>query len=210
MPKRTFALYLYRTRDFLITLGGLILLGSAALLILNSVLPLSNWMQYALLTAWITGAYFAAGCFAAKPAQVQVSEEAILIAPDKHKPKSIPWKTIKSYAYYEELTLFSLKIALLDGEILSVIQFKWREQTDFQAFLAGFEMLAGANREIEKAKTFYNSHIKVVLSLTLLILYIAISAILITRNSFSGWPAVSIYFYWVIPILFFLKMWKAK
>ena len=119
-------------------------------------------------------------------------------------------RAVKSYAFYAELTLFSLKIALQDGRMLSIIQFKWKEQADFQAFLAQFKVLAREVGDIQPDRTFYRSRFKVLLTIVLLAVYLPVSVILVLRNSLSAWPAVLIYFYWVLPVLFFLKMVKAK
>lgn len=210
MPNQTYFLYRYRTRDLLIAITGLILLGTATILFLDRVLSFPNWAQYILLTLWITGAYFTAGSLTAKPAQFQMKENAIVITQGDKAPETIPLKTVKSFAFYQELGLYSLKITLDDGNMLSIIQFKWKDQRDFQAFLTQFEAIADAAGKIEKSETFYRSRLKVIISITLLIAYIAASTLLIIRGSFSSWPALFIYFYWIFPILFFLKMLKAK
>jgi hypothetical protein len=126
------------------------------------------------------------------------------------------WKDIKKYAYYDELMLHSLKISSLRDETVSIIDFKWSDSACFQSFLQQFESGLIASRDrvttdtVEKSKTLYKSRKKVPVTVALLVAYICLVAVLWTRDAFDPWNPVAVYYFWVVPVAFFVKMLKAK
>ena len=109
---KTYSLYLYNTKSLLLTLLGGILLGTAAVFGLQSIVFIPAWVQYLVLTVLIVAAFLASGCLAARPAKVTIGDQAISITQKDPAPQEVSWEDITSYAYYEELLLYSLKISL--------------------------------------------------------------------------------------------------
>jgi hypothetical protein len=168
------------------------------------------------LTVWIAVAFVSSGYLAAKPASVRLDERFITIEQAGKEAETISWDEIAAYAYYEELTLYSLKVQLRGRETVSIIDFKWNDNTDPRAFLEQFESrlnASGAGTDVgsvERAGTFYRSKFKVVLSAGLLTVYVGLVIVLLSRKAFTSWNPVWTYYFWVLPTAFFFKMLKAR
>ncbi|MBN2394424.1 MAG: hypothetical protein JXR84_27060 [Anaerolineae bacterium] len=214
--KHAFAVHLYNTKTLILTLLGIVFSGTALLLGSQHIWTIPNWIQYAFLTVLIAAAFVFSRYLSTRPARVQIGDRTIIIKQSTKPTKSISVNEIVAYAYYEELTLHSLKISLQGNETLSIINFKWDNGTDFQSFLKLFESLVQAQGDriaagpVSRSSTFYRSRAKVVITLGLLIAFGATVIFLYSRNAFAYWNPVSLYFFWVLPIAFFMKMWKAK
>ena len=141
MPKqRLFALFLYRTKTLILTLVGFILLGTLLLVGAQYLWSISDWVQYLILTGIIIAAFVSSRYIAATPASVQIEDQEITIKQDGEADKIISVEEISSYAYYEELTLRSLKISLHSHKVLSIINFKWKDKTELNSFMRQFEL----------------------------------------------------------------------
>ena len=213
---RVFSLYLYSTKALIIALFGLVLLGTATLFGLEHIWSIPGWVQYLALTVLIVVAFVFSCYLAAKPSSVQIGDHAITIEPKRQDVKTILWEDVEAYAYYEELMLYSLKIALRSNETVSIIDFKWRDNADLQAFLGQFESRLNpgddrtATGSVERSETFYGSKKKVVITVGLLMVYVCIVIVLRNRGAFGSWNPVWMYYFWVLPAAFFVKMLKAK
>jgi len=212
---KTFSLYLYDTKSLILTLLGGILLGTAAVFGFQSILLISAWVQYLALTVLIVAAFLASGYLAARPAVVTLGDQGISITQKDRAPREVSWEAITAYAYYEELLLYSLKISLRDHEILSIINFKWDAQEDFKAFLQQYEtrLKARGDREdqdsVARSETFYGSRKKVFLTIGLFIIYVGVVVSLLSGDAFANWNPVFRYYFFVLPVAFFIKMLKA-
>jgi hypothetical protein len=214
--KQTFALHLYDTKALIITLVGVISLGTMILLGVQHIWFIPNWTQYAVLTALIAVAFVVSRYLSTRSAKVQIKDQTIIIEQTTKPAKILPLQDIDAYTYYEELLLYSLKISLHSHKTLSIIDFKWGDQTDFQTFFRQFEwlMASSGNRHdvgpVVKSKTFYGSRIKLIITIVMLILYSSIAIFLSIRGVFASWNPIWTYFFWVLPTAFFIKMWRAK
>jgi hypothetical protein len=215
-PERTFRLYLYSTPLLLIALVGLVLLGTATLLVLQHVWSIPDWIQYLALTAVIAVVFVSSCYLAARPARLQINDRGMTIEQKKRDAETVPWEDIKRYAYYDELMLHSLKVSLQSDETVSIIDFKWNDSTGFRSFLQQFESGLNASRDrvatdvVEKAETFYESREKVIVTVALLVAYVYLVAVLWTRDAFGSWNPIVVYYFWVVPVAFFAKMLKAN
>jgi hypothetical protein len=180
--------------------------GTVGLLLLQGVLPIPAGIQYILLTAWIAAAFLAAPRLATKPAEIRIRGRRIILRGKRGAERTIAADDALSYAYYKELLLYSLKINCRDKETISVINFKWNDDTDFRSFRAALEGLLNA----PSAETFYRSRVKIVVTLILLAVFVAAATWLLFNRGFDSWNPVAVYYFWVIPGAFFLKMWKGK
>jgi hypothetical protein len=216
VPEQAIRLYLYSTKLLIIVLVGLVLLGTAILLVLQHIWSIPSWIQYLALTAVIAVAFVSSCYLAARPARFQINDRGVTIEQKKRDTETVLWKDIKRYAYYDELMLHSLKVSLRSDETVSIIDFKWNDGAGFQSFLQQFESGLNASRDrvatdtVEKSKTFYESRKKVAVTVALLVVYVCLVAILWTRDAFSSWNPVVVYYFWVVPVAFFAKMLKAK
>jgi hypothetical protein len=211
----TFSLYLYDTKFLLLTLLGSMLLGTAAVFGLQSILFIPAWVQYLVLTALIVVAFLASGCLAARPATVAIEDQAISITQKDRASREVSWGEITAYAYYQELLLYSLKISLHGHEMLSIINFKWSAQEDFRTFLKQFETRVKAKGEgedqdtVARAETFYGSKKKIAITIGVFIVYVGVVVMLLIGDAFANWNPIFTYYFWVLPIAFFVKMLKA-
>jgi hypothetical protein len=204
--EKKYRVLLYRSEVFLVILGSLLAAGTVGLLLLQGVLPIPAGIQYILLTAWIAAAFLAAPRLATMPAEIRIRGGKIAIRGKKGAEQTVAADDVLSYAYYKELLLYSLKINCRDKETISVINFKWNDDTDFRSFRAALEGLLNA----PSAETFYRSRVKIVVTLILLVVFVAAAAWLLFNRGFDSWNPVAVYYFWVIPGAFFLKMWKGK
>ncbi len=211
----TFSLYLYNTKSLIITLLGCILLGTAAVFVMQSILFIPAWVQYLLITVLIAGAFLASGCLAAHQATVTIGNQAFSIAEKDRSPREVSWEDIRSYAYYEELLLYSLKISLRGNEMLSIINFKWAPQEDFKAFFQQFEawLIArgkGEDRDtVARSENFYGSKKRTIITIGVFIVYVGVVVALMIADAFANWNPIFRYYFWVLPAAFFIKMLKA-
>jgi hypothetical protein len=214
--ERAFRLYLYSTTLLIIVLVGLVLLGTVMLLVLQHIWSIPHWIQYVALTAVIAVAFVSSCYLAARPARLQINDHGVTIEQKEREAKTVLWEDIKKYAYYDELMLHSLKVSLQSDATVSIIDFKWNDNAGFQSFLEQFESGLNASRDrvvsdtVEKSKTFYESRKKVAITVALLAAYVCLVAVLWTRDAFSSWNPVVVYYFWVVPVAFFAKMLKAK
>lgn len=214
--ERSFRLYLYSTALLIIVLVGLVLLGTVMLLVLQHIWSIPDWIQYVALTAVIVVAFVSSCYLAARPARLQINDRGVTIEQKKRDANTVLWEDIKKYACYDELMLHSLKVSLRSDETVSIIAFKWNDNAGFQSFLQQFESQLNANRDrfptdtVEKSKTFYESRKKVAVTVALLMAYVYLVTVLWTRDAFGFWNPVVVYYFWVVPVAFFVKMLKAK
>ncbi|MBN1441043.1 MAG: hypothetical protein JW929_16685 [Anaerolineales bacterium] len=205
---------LYQTGTFLAVLIGQIVLGTAFLLLLQGFASIPQGIQYLLLTALIAAAFITSPLFAVTPAEARLAGRAFVIRPKRGGEQIIVEGDVLSYAYYQELILFSLKINLRNGETISVIRFKWGDSSDFQAFFEALETLIGGGAAApgtgRRSATFYGSRAKRIVTFVLLAFFLAAAAALLLSGGFRMWNPVGIYYFWVLPAAFFLKMWKGK
>lgn len=212
---KTYSLYLYDTKSLILTLLGGIFLGTAAVFALQSIISIPAWTQYLILTVLIAAAFLASGWLAAHPADVRIEDQTISITKKARPPLEVSWEDITAYAYYEELLLYSLKISLRNHEMLSIINFKWNAQENFNAFLAQFKVWLKARGDEEdqdsvaRSATFYGSKKKLVLTIGIFIVYTTLVITLLIGNAFAHWNPIFSYYFWVLPIAFFIKMLKA-
>ncbi|MBN1267325.1 MAG: hypothetical protein JXA25_17675 [Anaerolineales bacterium] len=214
--ERVFRLYLYSTTLLIVVLLGFVLLGTGILLVLQQFWLIPDWIQYMALTVVIAVGFVFSGYLAARPAKLQITNRGVRIKQRKGEARTILWGDIRKYAYYDELTLQSFKVLLRSEKTLSIIDFKWKNKTGFQSFM--FEFEAGlkaspdnvATTTIERSKTFYGSRKKVVITITLFIAYVCLAAVLWAGDTFVSWNPVMMYYFWVMPVAFFIKMLKAK
>ncbi len=215
MHRITFSLYLYNTKSLILILVGGILVGTAAIFGFQSILFITAWVQYLLITVLIVVAFLASGCLAARPATVKIGDRVISIAQKDRAPREVSWEDITAYAYYEELLLYSLKISLRGNEMLSIINFKWAPQEDFKAFLQQFEarLIARGNGEdrdtVARSETFYGSKKRTIITIGVFIVYAGVVVTLLIADAFSNWNPIFRYYFWVLPAAFFVKMLKA-
>jgi hypothetical protein len=214
--ERKFSLHIYRTKALLSVLLGLVLLGTAAIFFLQSTISVLDWIQYLLLTMLIAFSFFGSGYLAAHPIIVKIGDNEISITQNDRVPQNVSWEDIKAYAYYEELLLYSLKITLHNQEILSIINFKWNSQEEFRAFLQQLEIRLKARGDEEdddtltRSETFYGSRNKVILTMGIFLVYVGVVVLFLIRDIFSNWNPICRYYFWVVPMAFFVKMLKAK
>jgi uncharacterized membrane protein len=215
-PERTFRLYLYSTPLLLVVLVGLVLLGTAMLLVLQRIWSIPGWIQYLALTAVIAVAFVSSCYLAARPARLQINDHGVTIEQKKRDTKTVPWEDIERYAHYDELMLHSLKVSLQSDETVSIIDFKWNDSTGFRSFLQQFESGLNTSHDrvatdvVEKSETFYESREKIIVTVVLFVAYVCLVAVLWTRDAFDSWNPIVVYYFWVVPVAFFAKMLKAK
>ena len=216
ISERAFRLYFYSTALLIIVLVGLVLLGTVMLLVLQRIWSIPDWIQYVALTAVIAVAFVSSCYMAARPARLEINDRGVTIEQKRREAKTVLWEDIKKYAYYDELMLHSLKVSLRSDETLSIIDFKWNDNAGLLFFLQQFESGLNASRDrvakdtLEKSKTFYESRKKVAITVALLVAYVCLVAVLWTRDAFSSWNPVVVYYFWVVPGAFFAKMLRAK
>ncbi|MBN1920703.1 MAG: hypothetical protein JW892_05625 [Anaerolineae bacterium] len=207
---------LYRSVSFIASLLLLTTLGIAALLVCQRFWNIPDLAQYAFLTITIAGAFIIAPRLSTHPATVHIGGGEITIEPQGRAPYHVKAENIAGYARYEELLLYSLKVSLYSGDTLSVISFKGQDRSGFDALVNALEALPqshdspGATPLALERRTFYSSRAKPVITLTLLVIYTACSLTLILRGAFTSWNPVATYFYWMLPIAFFIKMWRSR
>jgi len=214
VTERTFLLYLYNTTLLIIALVSMVLLGTVTLLVLQHVWFIPAWIQYIILTVSIAIAFVSSSYLAARPARFHITKHGVKIIQRKGKDRIVLWKDIKEFAYYNELVLHSFKLFLHCEKTVSIINFKWKNDADFQSFLYEFEASLNASRDgvsstnFEKSKTIYESRKKVPITITLLFLYICLVVVLYPGDTFNSWNPVLKYYFWVVPAAFFVKMLK--
>ncbi|MBN2555908.1 MAG: hypothetical protein JXA97_08220 [Anaerolineales bacterium] len=213
--KPSFTLSLYSTKNLLITFLGLIVTGTLLLVGAQTIWSIPAWVQYAYLTVMIAGSFFASQALATQPADVQLIDRTIHIN-QRGKSSVIPLDAVRAYAFYEELFLYSLIISMQGKETLSMIRFKWSSNTGFQSFLKQFEILVNAGEAkkeagaVQRSETFYGPKARTSITLVLLLAYIGCVILLFRKNAFIAWNPIGVYYFWVIPVAFFIKMWRAK
>lgn len=216
IQRRTYPLRLYSTTIFISMLLGIILMGIIILFGLQNIWSVSRWIQYAFLTAWLIASFLTASYLSTKPARVSIEARTIMIEKDRKKGKRLSFDNIIAYAHYNELILYSLKISLRDNKTLSIISFKWDDNSSFLAFLKQFQSVLESVdnkpdvKPVLASKTFYNARSKVIISTGLLVIYAATAITFSIKNIFDSWNPICVYFFWTLPVLFFIKMWKAK
>jgi hypothetical protein len=214
-PERGIRLYLYSTARLILVLAGLVLLGTAAVLLLQRAWSMPDWTQYVALTAVIALAFIFSCYLAARPARLKVDDRGVTME-QKKGAKTVLWADIRKHAYYDELLLRSHKLALSSGETVSVVDFKWNDSAGLRSFLQGFESRLDASRHgvathsAERSETLYESRNKIPIAVAVLAAYACLVAVLWTRDAFSSWNPVALYYFWVVPAAFFTKMIKAK
>lgn len=211
-----FTIRLYSTATFIAVLLILIVLGVLALLGAQMLWAIPALAQVAFLTAWIAASFIVTPRLSTHPATVRIAEHSITLEPRAHSPRNVKAADIESYACYEELLLHSLKITLRGGDTLSAISFKGQDRGNFDTLTHAIAALAQSANATDgsastlQRKTFYASRAKVTITLILLTLFSTLSILLIIRNAFQTWNPVVTYFYWVMPLAFFIKMWRAR
>lgn len=214
--EQAFRLYLYSTTVLIILLMGFMLMGSVLLLGLQRIWLIPDWIQYLTLTAVIAVAVVSSCFLAARPARLHINDRGVMIEQKKGEVKTILWEDIKKYAYYDELMLHSFKVSFRSDETVSIIDFKWNDNTGFHSFLKQFESGLNANRDrvttdtVEKSKIFYESRKMIAVTVALLVVYVCLVAVLWARDAFGSWNPVVVYYFWVVPGAFFAKMLRAK
>lgn len=214
--KHTFALRLYDTKVLVLTLVGILSLGTMILFGFQQIWNIPRWTQFAGLTVLIAVAFIVSRCLATRPANVQIRDRTITIEQTRQPAKIISLQDIESFTYYEEILLYSLKISLASHEMLSIIDFKWGDKTDFRAFLRQFEsqMSSSGDRSgavpILGTESFYHSRVKNVITISLIVIFGFTAIFLNIKHAFDSWNPICIYFFWVLPTAFFLKMWLSK
>lgn len=61
-----------------------------------------------------------------------------------------------------------------------------------------------------KSETYYGSRKKGAITAALLVAYACVVTVLWTRDAFSSWNPIVVYYFWVVPMAFFAKMLKTK
>ena len=97
-------------------------------------------------------------------------------------------------------------------ETISIIDFKWRGNKEIYGFLQSMHLHQAEDQMEEeiysgnKIRTFFQSNIKTILGIIFFMVYVNISSNLEDRGAFYTWNPITIYLYWVLPILTFFKL----
>jgi len=211
---RTYNLFTYNSWFLILCLVGFAVLGIGVLLIFQGIFEIPNPVQYILLTLWLAVVFLYSSYTAAKPTSIQMDKNGLSLI-NNLKTTNIPWKDIRSQNFYDELFLNSLKIKLENEEIISIIDFKWRGEKEIYGLLHSIkshqaeeelEEVEGELDSSNKIKAFFQSNLKIILGIIFFMVYVQISLNLDDRGAFHTWNPIALYFYWVLPVLTFIKL----
>ncbi len=209
--KQSFNLFTYNSWILVLSIIGFGVLGAGILFIFQGVLEIPAWIQYILLTLWLAANFLFSSYAAAKPTTIKVSENGLSLETDLDRT-TIPWTDIQSHNFVDELLLNSLKIKLKNMETISIIDFKWRGNKEIYGFLQSMHLHQAEDQMEEeiysgnKIRTFFQSNKKTILGIIFFMVYVNISSNLEDRGAFYTWNPITIYLYWVLPILTFFKL----
>jgi hypothetical protein len=209
--KQSFHLFTYNSWILFLSIIGFGVLGAGILFIFQGMLEIPAWIQYILLTLWLAADFLFSSYAAAKPTTIKVSENGLSLENDLDRT-AIPWTDIQSHNFVDKLLFNSLKIKLKNMETISIIDFKWRGNKEIYGFLQSMHLHQTEDQMEEevysgnKIKTFFQSNLKTIFGIIFFMVYVNISSNLEDRGAFYTWNPITIYLYWVLPILTFFKL----
>ncbi len=209
--KRTFQLFSYHSWFLIFSLVGFGILGAGILFIFQGILDIPNWIQYVLLTIWLAADFIFSSFAAARSVVLDLDQQGLRIN-NLTLTRAYSWNDIQSFRFYDELLLNSIKIRLIDQEMISIIDFKWRGNKEIFSFLQGLNAHLGSEsteddqKNEKKKKGFIQSNLKTILGMIFFMVYVKISLIFDEQGYFYTWNPIFLYFYWILPVFTFIKL----
>ena len=209
--KRTFKLFSYNSWFLIISLVGLGILGAGILFLFQGILDIPNWIQYVLLTFWLAADFIFSSFAAARSVELDLDQQGLKIN-NLARTRAYSWNNIQSFRFYDELLLNSIKIRLIDQEMISIIDFKWRGNKEIYGFLEGlYAHLGSENPEDDhetegKKQGLIQFNLKTILGMIFFMVYVNISLKFDKQGYFYTWNPIFLYFYWILPVFTFIKL----